>query len=94
VTPSFKADDVEEPPNEAVEAFHNYFLNVTETLKVETTNDTSPISLIRKYYQSDFPPMRIIPITEGDVKCINSSLKSKNSSVYYGISTKILKLCG
>jgi hypothetical protein len=29
VTPSFKLDDAEIPLNEAVEAFNNYFLNIT-----------------------------------------------------------------
>jgi hypothetical protein len=38
--------------------------------------------------------MQIVPITEGEIRSIISSLKSKNSSGYDGISTKILKLCG
>ena len=37
--------------------------------------------------------MQIVPITEGEIRSIISALKSKNSSGYDGISTKVLKLC-
>jgi len=35
-----------------------------------------------------------MPITETEVICIISSLKNKPSCGYYGLSNKILKLCG
>jgi hypothetical protein len=38
--------------------------------------------------------MQIVPITEGEIRSKISSLKSRNSSGYDGILTKILKLCG
>jgi hypothetical protein len=50
--------------------------------------------LLKKYYPFEFPPMQIIPITEGEMRSTISSLKSKNASGYDGISTQILKLCG
>jgi hypothetical protein len=37
--------------------------------------------------------MQIVPITEGVIRSIISSLKSKNSSGYDEISIKILNLC-
>jgi hypothetical protein len=37
--------------------------------------------------------MNIIPLTEGEIRNIILSLKSKNTSGYDGIYTKILKLC-
>ena len=52
---------------------------------------SNPISVLKKYYQFEFPPMQIVPITEGKIRSKISSLK--NSSGYDG-STKILKLCG
>jgi len=54
----------------------------------------NPISLLKKYYPFEFPSMQIVPITDGEIRNIISSLKSKNSSGYDEISTKILKLCG
>ena len=49
---------------------------------------------LKKYYPSEFPPMQIVPITEGEIRSITSSLMSKHSLGYDGISSKILKLCG
>ena len=48
----------------------------------------NPISLLKKYYPFEFPPMQRVPITEGEIRSIISSLKSKNSSGYDEISTK------
>jgi hypothetical protein len=47
-----------------------------------------------KKHPSEFPPKHIVPIIEGEIRNITSSLKSKNSFGYDGISTKIIKLCG
>ena len=38
--------------------------------------------------------MQRVPITEGEIRSIISSIKSKNSSGYDGISNKILQLYG
>jgi hypothetical protein len=37
--------------------------------------------------------MKLIPVTETEIKNILKSLKSKNSSGYDGISSRILKYC-
>jgi hypothetical protein len=50
--------------------------------------------MLKKYYPFEFPPMQIVFFTEGEIRSIISSLKSKNSSGYDGMSTKIIKLCG
>ena len=94
VSPTFKVDGVEQSPKRAAEAFNNYFLNISENLNIYIAKDNNPISLLKRYNPFQFPPMQIVPITEGEIRSIISSPKSKNSSDYYGISTKILKLCG
>jgi len=94
VSPTFKVDGIEQSHKQAAEAFNNYFLNITENLNIHIAKDNNPISLLKRYYPFQFPPMQIVPITEGEVRNIISSLKSKNSSGYDGILTKILKLCG
>jgi hypothetical protein len=38
--------------------------------------------------------MTIIPIMDAEIICTFASLKNKNSSVYDGISDRILKFCG
>jgi hypothetical protein len=69
-------------------------LNITENLNILIAKENNPVSLLKKYYPFEFPPMQKLPITEAEIRSIISSLKSKNSSGYDGISTKILKLCG
>jgi DNA polymerase IIIc chi subunit len=43
VFPTFKVDGVEQSPEQAVEAFNNYFLNITENLNIHTAQDDNPI---------------------------------------------------
>ena len=94
VSPTFRVEGVEQSPEQATEAFNNYFLNVTENLSIPIAKDNNPISLLKKYYPSEFPPLQIVPITDSEIRSIISSLESKNPSGYDGISTKTLILCG
>ena len=91
--PTFKVDGIEQFPSHVAVAFNNHFLNITESLNIHITKDSDPISLLKKSHPSVIPPMQTIPISEGEIKSIMNSLKSKNSSGYDGIPTKILKLC-
>ena len=75
VSPTFKVDGVQESLKQAAEAFNNYFLNITENLNVHIAKDNNPISLLKKYYPFEFPPMLIVPITEGETGSTISSPK-------------------
>jgi len=92
-SPAIKVDGVEQSLEQAAEAFNNYFLNITKYLNIHIVKDNNPVTLLKKY-PSEFPPMQIVPITEGEIRSISSFIKSKNSFGYGGISTKILKLWG
>jgi hypothetical protein len=94
VFPTLKVDGMEQSSTQAVEVFNNYFLNITGNLNIQAAKDNNPISLLKKHYPYAFPPMPTVPVTEGEIRGIISSMKPKNSSGYGGISTKILKLCG
>ena len=92
MSPTFKVDGIEQSPKRVVEAFNYYFLNITENLNMHTAKDNNTISLLKKYYPFKFPPMQIVPITEREIRNIISSLKSKNSSSYDGISNQNIKI--
>ena len=94
MSPTFKVDGIEQSSEQPSEAFNNYFLNITENLNIHIAKGNNPVSLLKKYYSSEFLPMQIVPIAGREVRSVISSLKSKNSFGYDGISTKILKLCG
>ena len=93
VFPTFKVDSVEQSPIHIAVAFNSHFLNITGSLDIHIAKDSDPLSLLKKSHPSVIPPIQTVPISEGDIKSIISSLKSKNSSSYDGIPTKILKLC-
>jgi len=93
LSPTFKLDGIQQSGKQAAEAFNNYFLNITENLNIHIAKDNNTKSMLKKYYTFEFPLMQRVPITEGEIRRIISSLKSKNSSGYNEISTKILKLC-
>jgi hypothetical protein len=52
----------------------------------------SPLELLKNAYQPIFQGMKIILVTKGEIINIISSLKSKKSPGYDGISSEILKL--
>ena len=66
---------------------------MADDLQTQIDNDTSLISLPKNTNQNDFSQMNIIPVAEGDIQSIICSLKTKDSSGYDGLSTKILKMC-
>jgi hypothetical protein len=68
-------NNMEVPIEKSAEAINNYFFNI------------SPISLLKNVYQNDFPQMNVIPVTEGEIQSIISSMKAKDSSGYDGINS-------
>ena len=48
---------------------------------------------LKESYPESTPVMKLIPVTEIEVKDIIKSLKNENSSGYDGISNNILKYC-
>jgi hypothetical protein len=48
---------------------------------------------MKKSYPIEITEMKVVPITEGEVIKVITSLKSKNSTGYDNISSKIIKCC-
>jgi hypothetical protein len=47
------------------------------------------VSFLKDLFVGNFPSIKIIPITEAEIKCIIYSLKTKNSSGYNEIRSRI-----
>ena len=92
--PIFINYDTVVKPEKAAEGLLIIFLNITDSLNLQNIKESSAISLLRDSYPNNFPNMKTIPITEVEIIGIINSLKSKNSSEYDEISSKLLKLCG
>jgi len=65
---------------------------MADDLQIQIDSDISPNFLLKNAYQNDFSQMNVFPVTEGEVESIICSLKTKDSSRYDEVSTKILKL--
>jgi hypothetical protein len=75
----------------SAEAFNNYFLALIDTLNIQQTNTDSAILLLKNSFPNGFSEMINISVTEADIIHTITSLKSKSSTGYDGISDKILK---
>jgi hypothetical protein len=83
------------------ETFNEYFLSVAENRKeISKQNNINPRKFPKftpNHYLSEtflnpFPNMKLNSISTKEVEKIIKSLKSKNSSGYDGVSTKVLKI--
>jgi len=70
---------------------HNkYFLNLTNILKSDYMDNGSAILFLKSSFPKGFPKVVKIPITEAELVSTISSLNSKNSPGYNGLSNKII----
>ena len=79
--------------NNIAKAFNSYFINITEDLINNSSDIDKALQLLKKCYPESIPVMKLIPVTEIEVRDIIKSLRNKNSSGYDGISNNILKYC-
>jgi len=79
--------------NDIAKAFNSYFINITEDLNNNSSDVDKALQLLRKSYPESTPVMKLIPVTETEVREIIKSLKNKNSSGYDEISNSMLKYC-
>jgi hypothetical protein len=89
---TFKMGNKKIQSKDAADAFNECFLNIALNLQTHSDKINSPLELLKNAYQPIFQSMKIILVTKGEIINIISSLKSKNSSCYDGISSEILKL--
>jgi hypothetical protein len=81
-------------PKGMASAFNSFFLTITEKLNVQKFEKGDVISFLKDSFPGNFPSIRIIPITEAEIKSIIHSLKPKNSLGYDKMNSKNLKnLC-
>jgi len=83
--------------NKIANMFNNYFLSIADTLtsgnnKHTNTKEPNPISYLLNSFHQPFPQMKWDYASTYEIGQIIKSLKSKNSSGYDKISTRILKL--
>ncbi|PNF22769.1 hypothetical protein B7P43_G06670 [Cryptotermes secundus] len=78
-------------PKELVRIFNKHFITVTKNLATKNADKSEAIKLLNNLKYDNLPELKLIPVTEVEIKNILKTLKSKNSTGYDGISSRILK---
>jgi hypothetical protein len=60
-------------------AFNNFFITITEKLNIQQIEKGDAISILKDSFPGNFPSIKIIPITEAEIKSIIDSFKQKKS---------------
>ena len=74
-------------------AFCNFLTTITEKFNMQQIQKGDAISILKDSFPLNFPRIKIIPITDAEIKSIMHSLKPKKSSGCDEKTTKILKAC-
>jgi hypothetical protein len=74
-------------------AFNNYYINITDKLNNQHSDEKKASMMLNNLTLDGIEPMVTIPDSEVEVRNIIKPLKSKETSGYDGITSKILKLC-
>ena len=76
--------------------FNNYFLNIAESIRIKRINekeeDASPLQYLFEYFNQPFKDISWSYTSSKEINKIIDLLKSKNSSGYDEIITKIIKI--
>jgi hypothetical protein len=83
--------------NKIANIFNKHFLSIADTLnfgnnKHTNTKEPNPISYLTNSFHRHFPKMKWHYTSTSEVGKIIKSLKSRSSSVYDEVSTRILKV--
>ena len=79
--------------NETAKAFNQYYTKIVTNINTGQSDLHKASLLLGNKKIDNITRMKIIPITETEVKEIIRSLKSKNSMGYDGVSNTVLKHC-
>ena len=82
-----------ELPDEIAKAFNDFFIHVVENSDNKQVDRNRSNELLTKTSNAEYKEMKVIPITEYEVLNTILALKTKKSSGYDGISSRILKHC-
>jgi hypothetical protein len=80
-------------PTNMAHAFNNLFVTINEKLNIQKTEKADAISILKHSFPGNFPRIKIILITEGEIRSIIHSLTPKKSYGCDEITSTILKAC-
>ena len=66
---------IKESNRHVASAFNNFFITITEKWNIQQTQKGDAISILKDSSPGNFPSIKIIPITDAEMKSIIHSLK-------------------
>jgi hypothetical protein len=73
-------DEKLKDPTDVNSAFNNFFTTITEKLNIQQIGKEDTVWIL-KDSSGNFPSIKIIPITEADIKSITYSLKQNKKKI-------------
>jgi hypothetical protein len=70
-------DEKLQDPKNVANAFNKFFLTIAEKLNMQQVEKWDAISFLKDAFPGNFPSIKIIPITEVEIKSIRHALKPK-----------------
>jgi hypothetical protein len=85
------SDEKLKDPTDVANSFNNFVTTITAKLRHSTHRERDAISILKDSFSGNFPSIKIIQITQAEIKSKIKKQKKKNSSsVYDEITSKIL----
>jgi hypothetical protein len=91
--PSLLISEKINDPGKVADVFNSFSLSIAENLNLHQVGKEDPVSFLKDSFSCKFHGIKIVPMSEVEIKGIMLSFKSKNSSGYDEITSKILKAC-
>jgi hypothetical protein len=79
-------------PTKVVNAINNFFITLIEKWNIQQVEKGDATSILKDLFPQNFSSIKIIPITENEIKSLKQA-PPKKSSDYDEITSKILKAC-
>ena len=86
-------DEKLKDPTNMAKAFNNFIITITEKLNIQQIQQGDAISILKDSFPRNIPSIKIIPITETEMKSVIHFLTPKKSPDYNEITSKILHAC-
>jgi hypothetical protein len=86
-----KNDEKIKYAEKVADVFNSFFLSFGENLNLHQVGEYDPIYFIKHAFPCKFHGIKVVPTYDAEIKSIILSLKSKISSGYDEIISKILK---
>jgi len=78
---------IQDPKNMA-NCLINFFITITEKLNIQQIEKRDVITILKDSFPRNFPWIKMVPITEAEMKSVIQSLKQNKTKKYHQVMMK------